>query len=73
MKTEEELLADFINEYHSDEAMDIATDPLLYIYWRDSTEFAAYRLHYHCNIMFLSVCKLFRIDKICKVISRWLK
>ena len=43
MKPEEELFADFVNEYHSDEAMEIATDPLLYIYWRDSTEFACYR------------------------------
>lgn len=44
MKPEEELFADFVNEYHSDEAMDIATDPLLYIYWRDSTEFACYQV-----------------------------
>lgn len=44
MKPEEELFADFINEYHSDEAMEIATDPLLYIYYRDSTEFACYQV-----------------------------
>lgn len=72
MKPEEELFADFINEYHSDEAMEIVTDPLLYIYYRDSSDFAAYKLRYHCNVLFLSVCKLFRIDKICKVVSRWL-
>lgn len=72
MKPEEELFADFINEYHSDEAMEIATDPLLYIYYMDSFDFAAYKLRYHCNILFLSLCKLFRIDKICKVVSRWL-
>lgn len=72
MKPEEELFADFINKYHSDEAMAIVTDPLLYIYYRDSSDFAAYKLRYHCNVLFLSVCKLFRIDKICKVVSRWL-
>ena len=46
MKTEKELFADFINEYHSNEAMEIATNPLLYIYWRDSTEFACYQVRH---------------------------
>lgn len=46
MKSDEELFADFINEYHSDEAMEIATNPLLYIYYRDSTEFACYQVRH---------------------------
>ena len=44
MKTEEELFADFINEHHSHEAMEIASDPFLYIYWRNSSDFACYKV-----------------------------
>ena len=49
MKTEEELFIDFINEYHSHDAMDIASDPLLYIYWWDSTDFACYK--FRCAVL----------------------
>lgn len=74
MKTEEELFADFINEYHSDEAMEIATEPLLYIYYRDSVEFASYRLRYQGNVLFMDICKNLRIDKLidklCRLLSK---
>ena len=46
MKTEEELFADFINEYHSNEAMEIVSDPLRYIYWRNSSDFASYKIRH---------------------------
>lgn len=68
--TEEELFADFINEYHSDEAMEIANDPLLYIYYRDSVEFASYRLRYHGNELLMDICESLRIDKLCRLLSK---
>ena len=70
MKSEEELLADFINEYHSNEAMEISTDPLLYIYYRDSGEFASYRLRYYKHELFIDICKMLRIDKLCRLLSK---
>lgn len=70
MKTEEELFADFINEYHSDEAMEIASDPLLYIYYRDSVGFDSYRLRYYGHELFMDVCKMLRIDKLCRLLSK---
>lgn len=73
MVSEEQLFAKFVNEYHKDEAIEIMLDPLLYIYYRDSTEFAAYKLRYHWDALFLSVCKLFGIDKICRRLSKWIK
>lgn len=72
MKTEEELFADFINEYHSDEAMEIATEPLLYIYYRDSVEFASYRLRYHGHELYMEICKTLRIDQLCDKLCRLL-
>lgn len=70
MKPEEELFADFINEYHSDEAMEIATDPLLYIYYRDSVEFASYRLRHHGRELFMDICKMLKIDKLYRLLSK---
>lgn len=71
--SEEKIFAKFITECHGDESIDIMLDPLLYIYYRDSIEFAVYKLHYYRNILFLSICKLLRIDKICEVIAKWTK
>ena len=73
MKPEEELFADFVNEYHKEEEIDIMLDPLLYIYYRDSIEFAAYKMRYHCDTLFMSTCKSFMIDKICRRLSKWIK
>ena len=62
MKPEEELFADFVNEYHSDEAMEIATDPLLYIYYRDSTEFACYKFRHAFFDLIHTIDAIFKIS-----------